>query len=389
MTSQRLGAGVSRVTGFGLLALATLACGRLTSESNDGGTDELDHAAPSDRGPFDHAAPETGDVHCTNPRPPGDQDACGPSCTGTCALGRCLVPVVNGRSNSIAVVGSVLYYLSAGYDLVRVPLGGGAPVTLATGLYETGSIAADETSVYWLTNGCTELGDGLGAVMKIPVGGGQPTTLASTDCPAGIALDAASVYWVTGASMFATAPFEGSIVKVAISGGATTTLATESRVDGIAVGADSVYWSTSSPSSGDAIVRTGTGAGSIVTLATGQGSVGDLAADATHVYWIRGGTGSDFSNGAVLAIAASGGPIVTLASKQVQPQRLAVYGGFVYWTNGGGRSGNGEVMRAGICGGAPTTLATATSPGAIAVGASSVYWSGFDLDSGVLQLTPR
>ena len=67
---------------------------------------------------------------------------------------------------------------------------------------EPAGIAVDATSVYW-TNATS------GTVMKVPLGGGTPTTLASgQNGPIGIAVDATSVYWVDqvsgGAVMKAT-----------------------------------------------------------------------------------------------------------------------------------------------------------------------------------------
>ena len=54
---------------------------------------------------------------------------------------------------------------------MKLPLAGGAPVALATGLDDPNGIAVDGTSVYW-----TNLG---GTVMKLPLAGGAPVTLAA------------------------------------------------------------------------------------------------------------------------------------------------------------------------------------------------------------------
>jgi hypothetical protein len=59
------------------------------------------------------------------------------------------------------------------------------------------AIAVDATSVYWTNAASGDLG---GAVMRVPVGGGTPSTIASRqDQPYDIAVDATSVYWTTSA----------------------------------------------------------------------------------------------------------------------------------------------------------------------------------------------
>jgi hypothetical protein len=80
---------------------------------------------------------------------------------------------------------------------MKVPIGGGTPVTLASGQHYASSIAVDTTAVYWTTGG-TAPAYADGTVMSVPVGGGTPTTLASGQLePIGIAVSTTSVYWTT------------------------------------------------------------------------------------------------------------------------------------------------------------------------------------------------
>jgi hypothetical protein len=95
--------------------------------------------------------------------------------------------------------------------------------------YPAYGIAVDATSVYWVT-GIT------GAVMKVALGGSTtPTTLASGHTSYNIAVDTTSIYWTTDS--------DGAVMKVALGGGRTTTLASgQSDTSGIVVDGTSVYW---------------------------------------------------------------------------------------------------------------------------------------------------
>ena len=76
--------------------------------------------------------------------------------------------------------------------VMKVPLAGGTPTTLASGLPAPWGIAVDATSIYWVNSGD-------GTVMKMPLAGGTAITLASGQAAsAAIAVDATSVYWTNG-----------------------------------------------------------------------------------------------------------------------------------------------------------------------------------------------
>ena len=91
--------------------------------------------------------------------------------------------------------------------VMKIPLGGGVATMLAKEDWP-GGLAADGTSVYW-TGGfdSSETCKHEGAVMKVPVTGGTPVSLAPGLCsPAYIAVDATSAYW--------TDSMTGTLMKV-------------------------------------------------------------------------------------------------------------------------------------------------------------------------------
>jgi hypothetical protein len=79
-----------------------------------------------------------------------------------------------------------VYYTTTAGTLARIPIDGGTPTTLATGVGAALQLAVDADRVYFFGP------DGLAAV---PIGGGTVTTLAPGSTPAGIAVDANDVYW--------------------------------------------------------------------------------------------------------------------------------------------------------------------------------------------------
>jgi sugar lactone lactonase YvrE len=176
---------------------------------------------------------------------------------------------------------------------------GGSVTTLAPGPNTVaGGLSVDATSVYWTDSNA-------GTVMKMPLAGGTPTALASgLTCPNKTVVDATGVYWTD----FCT----GTVKKVPLAGGAVITLAQEASSDaeGIAVDATSIYWTNSyhSNQTPGTITRVPVGGGTTSTLVSlaPSGMPFGIAVDATSVYWT--------SNGNVMKAALDGGTPTMLAS---------------------------------------------------------------------------
>jgi len=71
--------------------------------------------------------------------------------------------------------------------------------------------------------------------------------------------------------------------------------------------------------------------GTPAVLASGQNQPGDLAVDATNVYWLNDGTGNDDSS--VVKVPIAGGAPVALASAGAMPRHIAVDGATLYVAN--------------------------------------------------------
>jgi hypothetical protein len=149
-------------------------------------------------------------------------------------------------------------------------------------------IAVNDTNVYW-----TDWFDGDGTVRTVPIGGGAPTTLASTEAnPAAIAANSTDVYWQSGAAL----------MKVSVDGGMPTTLVSNQNCPGmnIVVDATSVYWTNiggdACVSSCGAVLKIPLEGGTPTTLASGRTFPYGVAVDDTSVYW------TDFNDGTILRL---------------------------------------------------------------------------------------
>jgi hypothetical protein len=292
---------------------------------------------------------------------PGNCKTCGHSCQGgTCVVSRCQpVTLASAQDGAyhLAVNAAGVYWNRGGNGVnngmvMMLPAAGGMPFPLASGQQSAVGFAVDATNVYW-TSGYD--------VMKVPAGGGNVTKLATaTMFGAGaVAVAATSVYWADGA---------GAVMKVPIGGGSSTPLAKNASPISMAADATSVYWmdQPSGSNSVKNVMKVPIAGGQVTTLVSGVG-VGPIALDATHVYWI------DETAKEIMRVPINGGPATSVATVSGAPFSLAVDETSVYWTN---LDAMGTVMKAPKAGGEPESIALGHgfSTG-IAVDATSVYWT--------------
>lgn len=139
-----------------------------------------------------------------------------------------------GSASWITVSGGQVLYSGFGNGngaalLMSVPVVGGTATTLFTPNpnNSVGAIASDGTNAYFVTT------DGI--VGKVPLAGGAAVTLAATGSFIdSVAVDTTDVYWTS----------QYGIARVPVGGGAVSTIATaQSNPSGLVVDANNVYWS--------------------------------------------------------------------------------------------------------------------------------------------------
>ncbi len=281
---------------------------------------------------------------------------------------------IQATATNLASDGTSIYWtssLGSGGPVYSAPVNGGAVSTVVAGPLSGGFLAVDDVNVYYPGPS--------GGYASSPKSGGGPATLIT---PAGaevlaFTLLGGNAYWMEDNGAVKTAPAQG---------GATTVLATFAQqgpdpFHGIAVTSNTVFVPVGGLSGALAYFPIGSGvpAGSMPAMISGLGSPGCM-------FLVSGTSDVYCSNGGSMIAIADDGTTTTLGS--VLDQGVSAGGGsvaaddtYVYWID---EDTVGTMMRAPKAGGSATIIARDTSPVAIAVDTSAIYWS--DVGGNILRL---
>jgi hypothetical protein len=289
------------------------------------------------------------------------------------------VTIYSGIANAIAADGTNVYWTTMDGSVMKVPMSGGAPVTIASSSEAAGQIATDGAFVYW------EAG---GVLQKVAVDGGPVTTLATSFFPVALAVDGAGVYGLMEQDTWEPEVVGGQetnppalVTKVPVGGGPATVVGTGSGhpLGQLAIDDDAVYWAEADDLY-NRIMRASKGGGATTALYSEPSTGLDLegpVVDATNVYW------TTVNDGAVRSVPKGGGAATALTpgfGLSEDRRGVAVDATGVYWF------GN-DIQSILPGGGLVSWVATAKYAEAMVVGPTNVYW--IDQVDGAVMTGPK
>jgi hypothetical protein len=206
----------------------------------------------------------------------------------------------------------------------------------------------------------------------------QPVALATNVSPRAIAVDKSHVYWIEPQTARAMQADKDGSNQIQLGGG------TNNYLTGLAVDDANVFWGTRD----ELVLRCKIGGcANTPTVVTGAiVLMGDVAVDATNVYWL------EIPSGPARVKSAPKGASNTTAVTQIALDtalgnaynHIAADGQFVYWT-----ADDGKVRRVAPTGGTVTVVASATgNAGGLAVDDQNVYFTAGD-DPGTVNIAPK
>jgi hypothetical protein len=340
---------------------------------------------------IDAAGAGEASVACTGFDTRIDPENCG-ACGNVCGP-----TTLASGATAFAIDATNVYWTDASArSVMKAPLAGGTPTTLASGQSSPGLIAVDATSVYWANQ---EVMSGVAGVMKVPLAGGSVVTLASglVGEPYGVVVTGTSVVCWLRRTLAGNYGTDFSAMAIPVNGGTPVTLVAQTTyaTPPSAVSGNSFVWVqlknsfVATCADGGAlcnnIMMVPLGGGSRVELVSSTSNIGAVTADAANVYWadsgqcpgVDGGTDGGCGIAAIKTVPLAGGNPVTLASDipsdstalTVDP--TSVYS-VAYDPLG---QGEGAIIRVPIAGGSPVTIASRqVGMSTFAFDGTNAYW---------------
>lgn len=231
-------------------------------------------------------------------------------------------------AQSLAVDDTTVYWVgglgNGDWGVRSIPKGGGALTDLAGGFDQVGSIAIDGDHVYFASN-CG--GDEV-CIQRVSKTGGTVTTMAAgLSSVVDLTLDATHVYWIGY-------PAYGQIMRTPKAGGPVEELSwMQEQPQSLAVDDQFVYVAATKDSVDVHVVKVPLAGAPEPTILVSNvhGSPGDIAVDATHVYYAVG-PALDGPR-AIFEVPKTGGTPAEITPTQSWPYALAVDDTAVYFTN--------------------------------------------------------